>query len=86
MAFLALGSFSAVVPSADCGALPGTDAAKAFLNPPGSFTSLDELKSFFEQHGVVAQIKVVQGKSRTFCFVWDDPFSGVDTTILYCYC
>jgi hypothetical protein len=79
------GLFASFGAKANCGALPGTEAIQSSLNPPAVFESVSELNSYFEQHGVVAKSKLIQGHLRALCFVWDDPFSGVDTTLLSCY-
>ncbi|HXC99904.1 MAG TPA: hypothetical protein VN048_11220 [Verrucomicrobiae bacterium] len=47
--------------------------------------STNEISAFFKEKGVPVEVKEIQGKNENFCFVLAYPYSGVDTTDLYCY-
>jgi hypothetical protein len=62
--------------------------SKEPFNPSGGagfFSSTNAIDTYFETNDMPALIIPVQTKSEQFCFAWASPFSGIDTTILYCY-
>jgi hypothetical protein len=52
---------------------------------PSFFSSVQEIKGFLKKERVPADIKEVAGKSDRFCFICAYPYSGEDTTDLYCF-
>ena len=55
------------------------------LNVPGFCRSTNDIKMYFDQHGVPVEIRGAKGKTESYCFVLASPYSGMDTTDLYCY-
>lgn len=55
------------------------------LNVPGFCRSTNDIKAYFDQQGVPVELKEAKGKYETYCFVLAYPYSGIDTTDLYCF-
>jgi hypothetical protein len=55
------------------------------LNVPKFFPTVQAIKLYFDQQGVPAELAQVKGTSHTYCFVTAHPYSGIDTTDLYCF-
>jgi hypothetical protein len=55
------------------------------LEVPGYFPAVNAIKGYFDQQGVTVKIKELSGRTDAFCFVRAYPYSGVDTTDLYCF-
>jgi len=52
---------------------------------PAFFNSAQELNDFLKQQKLPADVEVASTKSGSYCFVFAYPYSGMDTTDLYCY-
>ena len=55
------------------------------LQVPQYFRAVKDVKAYFDQQGVPIELKEVSGKTETYCFITAHPYSGVDTTDLYCF-
>jgi hypothetical protein len=55
------------------------------LEVPYYFHDTKDIETYFDRHGHSARVKEIQGKAKTYVFVMDQPYSGVDTTDLYCF-
>jgi len=55
------------------------------LNVPGFCRSTNDIRAYFDQQGVPVELKEAKGKSESYCFVLAYPYSGIDTTDLYCF-
>ena len=55
------------------------------LKVPELFHTVKEIGNYFDRQGVPSDVKELQGKVEAFRFVKAYPYSGSDTTDLYCF-
>lgn len=60
------------------------DPAKR-LDVPRSFLSTNQIQKFFKDRNIPTELKQVQGKRLLYCFASASPYSGVNTTELFCF-
>ena len=49
------------------------------------FNASRDIKAYFSQQGIPAELKELLGRTESYCFVTAHPYSGLDTTDLYCF-
>jgi hypothetical protein len=54
------------------------------LEVPSFFYTTKAIKGYFDQQGVPAEVEEIHGKYEQYCFIKAFPYSGIDTTDLYC--
>jgi hypothetical protein len=59
--------------------------ASGAIEVPRYLHTTNEIGAYFDQHHVPAELSEVRGKNENYCFVLAHPYSGVDTTDLYCF-
>ena len=52
---------------------------------PQYFRAVKDIKAYFDQQGVPTELNELQNGAETYCFITAHPYSGVDTTDLYCF-
>ena len=55
------------------------------IDVPRFLPDTKAIKNYFDQRGVPVDVNEVLGKQQHYCFVKAYPYSGVDTTDLYCF-
>jgi hypothetical protein len=55
------------------------------VGPPAKFDSQDDLVIYFANRSSDVHHCTVVGRTGAYCFVWEDPFSGVAATMVYGY-
>jgi hypothetical protein len=61
------------------------NTSKTSQDFPTFFKADQDLKAYFIESYPGADTEIIQGKLRTYCFALVYPYSGMDTTDLYCF-
>ena len=55
------------------------------LQVPRFFKTNEDIKAYFDKNGIPVEVKEIQAKKEKYYFVLAYPYSGIDTTDLYCF-
>jgi hypothetical protein len=62
-----------------------TELPPSTLQGSQYFHAVKDIKAYFDQQGVPVEVRELSGKAESYCFVMAHPYSGIDTTDLYCF-